>query len=533
MRMRIRLITSALLLSLSIGCFSQDPAKIRGLAQITHNTLVGQTNFLASDWTEGRETGERGAYMSADYIASMLQVFGIDPGGDIRYRFNRSTGITTLEPTYFQEFTLMKTSPGEKQQLSLVLNNSTTRRVINFNYMTDFVVSPAEPGGTIEAPVVFVGYGYRDLEKGWDDFSKIDIKGKVILRLSGLPSSIIGDNSDPTLYYRVASTKDRLAESLGAVGVIEVDPTGNEESQWIENKEFFNMSPAEGRPGRSRTRYSIPQERIPGSVSSVKVSIRVANAILSGSGVTIKEFSESGKQLTGKANQTSNSIILNTSVNTSMVKVRNVIGVIEGKKSDEVLVIGAHYDHIGASGGYINNGADDNASGTVAVLTIAKAIAATGEKPDKTIVFALWTGEEKGLLGSRYFVSNPTIPIENIKLNFNFDMISRYISDNNPNGVTMTYTDGYPYFRSITEKNITQYNIDIVPDYQPSDDPPGGSDHRSFVAKDIPIMRFKPGHRNEYHTPADEVSTLNWDIMEKIVSLSFLNIWDLANNGWK
>jgi Zn-dependent M28 family amino/carboxypeptidase len=216
-----------------------------------------------------------------------------------------------------------------------------------------------------------------------------------------------------------------------------------------------------------------------------------------------------------------------------MVKVRNVIGVIEGKKSDEVLVIGAHYDHIGASGGYINNGADDNASGTVAVLTIAKAIAATGEKPDKTIVFALWTGEEKGLLGSRYFVSNPTIPIENIKLNFNFDMISRYISDNNPNGVTMTYTDGYPYFRSITEKNIAQYNIDIVPDYQPSDDPPGGSDHRSFVAKDIPIMRFKPGHRNEYHTPADEVSTINWDIMEKIVSLSFLNIWDLANNGWK
>jgi aminopeptidase-like protein len=111
-------------------------------------------------------------------------------------------------------------------------------------------------------------------------------------------------------------------------------------------------------------------------------------------------------------------------------------------------------------------------------------------------------------------------------------MISRHFSDDEPNKVTMFYSDSCLEFKSLTENNLKEYNIELEPDYQASANPPLGSDHRSFVAKGIPIMRFKPGHREEYHTPADELSTIDWDVMEKIIKISFLNVWELSTTDW-
>ena len=220
-----------------------------------------------------------------------------------------------------------------------------------------------------------------------------------------------------------------------------------------------------------------------------------------------------------------------TGASTVQVPVRNILGIIEGKNPEQYIVLGAHYDHLGIRDSCIWNGADDNASGTVGIMTIAKAIAETGIKPEKSIIIAFWTAEEFGLLGSKYYLDNLTYPLSRIKLNLNFDMISRYVSDDEPRSVTMTYTDTYhPMFKDITASNLKKYGIDLEVDYQPSADPPGGSDHRSFTAKGIPVMRFKPGHRDEYHTPLDKISTINWDIMEKIIRISFVNIWNLANN---
>jgi len=218
---------------------------------------------------------------------------------------------------------------------------------------------------------------------------------------------------------------------------------------------------------------------------------------------------------------------------TTQVRVRNILGIIEGKNPEQYIVLGAHYDHLGMRDGYIWNGADDNASGVVGIMTIAKAIIATGVQPEKSIIIALWTAEEVGLLGSRHYLDNLTYPLSRIKLNLNFDMISRYITDHEPRSVIMTYTDKYhPMFKEITVSNLIKYDIDLIVDYQPSAELPGGSDHKSFTDKGIPAMRFKPGHREEYHTPADKISTVNWDIMEKIIRISFANIWNLANSEW-
>ena len=181
--------------------------------------------------------------------------------------------------------------------------------------------------------------------------------------------------------------------------------------------------------------------------------------------------------------------------------------------------------------GYIWNGADDNGSGTVGVMTLAKAIMETGKKPEKTIIIALWTAEEEGLLGSRYYVQNIPYPLKNLRLNVNFDMISRYISDNEPKKVTMTYTSSCPGFKEITVTNLKKFGIDLnmtisLPLILPEE---LITDH---LLLPVPILRFKPGHREEYHTPSDELETIDWDIMEKIIRISFADIWELANSEW-
>lgn len=520
----MKLLSRSLLFVLLISGFSVNAQDYRekGFNMITEDALKAQLGFLASDWTEGRETGERGAFMAADYIASMLQLFGARPAGDLVNVYDPATRSMQEQRSYFQTFTLESISPGEEQHLSILTHDDGLERSISFDYITDFRVNPTYPGGDIIADVVFVGYGNEE------DYKNKDVKGKFVLRLSGqAPGS--GDENDAYSRYRLDREKDAIANGKGVAGIIETDP---EESsiRWAEIKDFMNMSPSENRRYSSRQRLAIPQDKATFDPSRVTVSKRVANTILSSTGLEIDDLVNGEKIKNGILENVT--VHLKTSVRSKQVLVRNVLGMIEGKNKDEVIVLGAHYDHIGMNAGYINNGADDNGSGTVGVVTLARAIQALDEQPEKTIVFALWTGEEKGLLGSRYFADNPTVPLENIKANVNYDMISRYVSDDQPNKVTMTYTASKEIFKDITVKNLELYGIELDPDYQASDNPPGGSDHRSFVAKGIPIMRFKPGHREEYHTPGDEVSTIDWDIMQKIVRISFLNIMDMANTEW-
>ncbi len=322
---------------------------------------------------------------------------------------------------------------------------------------------------------------------------------------------------------------------MGAAGIIEINPNSPTVGN-VPGNTALNLSPSEANPrsGRPYANYIIPGERDPDNLVRIMISASAGNEILKGTGIVLEDFINKAEKNSNLAlpSITGKSIYFKSTVKTEAVRVRNIIGIIEGTEPDQIIVLGAHYDHLGIGNGYIWNGADDNASGTVGVMTIAKAISESGKKPQKTIIIALWTAEEQGLLGSEYYVKNPGYPLKNLRLNVNFDMISRYIADNEPDKVIMTYTESCPGFRTITENNIRKYGIDLVVDYQPSKDPPGGSDHRSFVSAGIPVMRFKPGHREEYHTPADEVNTLDWDIMEKIVKISFANVWELANSDW-
>ena len=214
------------------------------------------------------------------------------------------------------------------------------------------------------------------------------------------------------------------------------------------------------------------------------------------------------------------------------LELRNVLGYIEGKNKNEYVVMGAHYDHLGMDevldGDKIYNGADDNASGVSAVLQIAKAFLASGEKPERTIIFALWDGEELGLLGSEYFMQ--TCPFaSDIKGYVNFDMIGRNNDEQKPKHVVYFYTEAHPQFGEWLKNDIETYKLGLEPNYRPWDKPIGGSDNASFAKRDVPVIWYHTDGHPDYHQPSDDADKINWDKLVEITKAAYLNLWNLAN----
>jgi hypothetical protein len=517
----------------------------KGLEAITHEAVKGQLDFLASDWTEGRGTGMRGEFIASDYIASIFGIYGLEPGGDTKWHYppweERMIGAKPYEyDTYFQEITMIKYKTGDKQIFRLISGDEQ----ISFNYRTDFSLNTGSIAREIESPILFVGYGYVNEEENYDDYKGLDVKGKIVIRLSGYPGH--NDTSSDAYKkfhpegryaeYYLGMEKNEVAEEKGVAVIIDVYPGRDRSSAWTVNTPFrYHEDYYEGEEKLKTIyeySYTIPGDSI--SISPIRVSLskRAAFELFRGSGIDIEAWEERVKEKMKPSSEAlaAKSAFISTSVDSELIKTRNVIGVIKGKDTTEAIVVGGHYDHLGMFDGYIWNGADDNASGTVGVMTIAKACLATGVKPEKTIVFAAWTGEERGLLGSKYFVEHPYLPIENIKFYLNYDMISRD-SKNDSLGVEcrMSYTAGFPFLEENTTHFKEQYAINLDIDIQPTMSKRGGSDHSSFARKDVPFFYFMAGFHSDYHTPKDEVEKVNYQKMADIIRIGFLNIWTMAN----
>lgn len=214
------------------------------------------------------------------------------------------------------------------------------------------------------------------------------------------------------------------------------------------------------------------------------------------------------------------------------LKLANVLGWIPGERKDEYVIIGAHFDHIGydptLAGDQIYNGADDNASGVSAALQIARAFAASGKKPLRNVIFAFWDGEEKGLLGSKYFVQSCPF-IQQIKGYLNFDMIGRNNKPDQPKHVVYFYTEAHPAFGQWLKEDIQKYGLELEPDYRAWNHPIGGSDNGSFALRDIPIIWYHTDGHPDYHQPSDHADRINWEKLTDITRAAFLNMWNLAN----
>ena len=211
---------------------------------------------------------------------------------------------------------------------------------------------------------------------------------------------------------------------------------------------------------------------------------------------------------------------------------RNVLGMIPGKNTKEYVIVGAHFDHLGIDpvldGDQIYNGADDNASGVSAVLQIARAFLASGQQPERNVIFAFWDGEEKGLLGSKYFVQ--TCPfLSQIKGYLNFDMIGRNNKPQQPKQVVYFYTAAHPVFGDWLKEDIRKYGLQLEPDYRAWENPIGGSDNGSFAKVGIPIIWYHTDGHPDYHQPSDHADRLNWDKVVEITKASFLKMWKMEN----
>lgn len=219
---------------------------------------------------------------------------------------------------------------------------------------------------------------------------------------------------------------------------------------------------------------------------------------------------------------------------------QNVLGYIKGKKTDEVVIIGAHFDHIGmkhnGTNDSIYNGADDNASGTSSVLQIAKAFLESGEKPERTIIFALWDGEEKGLLGSFFFVDDhlsyvpiPLLESIPVKGYINLDMIGRNKEGTGGTHVKAFRSKSKPIFEEWMKDGIETYQLNLTPEYSDPNSMAGGSDHMPFDRKGIPYIFYFTDLHPDYHRESDHADKINYDKVAEITKLAFLNLWNMAN----
>jgi len=225
------------------------------------------------------------------------------------------------------------------------------------------------------------------------------------------------------------------------------------------------------------------------------------------------------------------------------IDTENVVAIIEGsEKPEEYLVISSHLDHIGAHEGEINNGADDDGSGTVTLLEIAEAFqkaVADGKGPKRSVIFLHVTGEEKGLLGSAYYANNPLYPLANTIANLNIDMVGRTDPkrvSNNPNYIYLIGSDRLSTeLHEISEQvNKVTVNIDLDYTYNAHDDPNRfyfRSDHYNFAKNNIPVIFYFNGTHDDYHKPTDTVEKIEFDLMETRARLIFATAWELANRA--
>lgn len=523
-----------ILFVLSVVLPAQENPKDRGLKMITANSIQGPLEFLASDWMTGRETGTQGEFMASDYIASMYKSMGLKPGGSSS-RFN---------PSYFQNISFLQTRPGDRQECAILRKGINSRYQVNLVYKTDYSITPGTQSVETESQVVFVGYGIDDKNLHQNDFKGLDVQGKILIRLTGYPGWMDPDSKNfkrvtsaaPLAMRQIELNKDASALARGALAIIEIIGGSTGFVPTPGNLPIrYNESTYEGdKPFNQEVRYrtSLQGSEARG-ITRISLSDRALHTLLDGSGIDIASYENQAANGSIKPNRIPADRYLRfvSSVDSRIIRGRNVIGILEGKDTKSCIVIGAHYDHIGQTNGFIFNGSDDNASGTVGVMNIALAMLSTGEKPKVTVVFCAWTAEEKGLLGSEYFVNHPLI--RDIKCYMNYDMISRTAPDDSTGlDCDFNYSSGSPYLKEITEKHIRDYSIRLNLKYSASPKPSGGSDFSSFSRKDIPIFLIHGKFTPDYHQFTDHSEKAVLPYMTEIVKLGYLNIYELSNRNW-
>jgi Zn-dependent M28 family amino/carboxypeptidase len=460
--------------------------------EITVEELKESVYFLASDSLRGRKAGEPG-----DSLAAMF----------IRRQFENA-GLQLLFENGFQQFELVTSARlGEGNFLSVTGDT--------FKVETDFLPYAFSANTSVEAPVVFAGYGLelnRDTLK-WNDFETIDVAGKWLLVLQGDPD--LDNPQSPYVEFSTERAKALKAEDKKAAGLILVAGTAFSESDEL-SPMFFD---------KNVSRYSIPV---------IQVTRAVANQILSETGKTIENLESEMKARNSSVSvEIKSRVAAGIHVELEKATSQNVAALLPGTDAhlkNEYVVVGAHYDHLGMGGQgsgsraldtvAVHYGADDNASGVAAVIELAEKLA-DEKKNRRSVIFTAFGAEEMGLIGSKAFVNDPPVPIEKMVAMFNFDMVGRLDSVENALSFGGTRT------AKEAEELISRLNPGFKLAF--SGEGVGPSDHASFYLQNVPVFFISTGAHADYHTPADQAGKINYSGMKEIAEFAYILIEEVAS----
>ena len=501
----------------------KNSAAMKAAQTITAKQMSDYLYFIASDAMEGRDTPSRGLDTTAEFIKMNLSRWGFKPAGD--------------NGTFFQKIALnVRRTDASKTSLEI----GGQKLAYGVDYFSD-----ANAAAIADSPVVFVGGGWLIKSKNIDDLKDVDVKGKTVVIFSnGLPNGVTNDDfRSGTLgqYGRDWLDPRSYVRQKGAVGIITIATPKTEENWDAERTQ-------RERGGASVEKFQ--QNNRGRNIPTLTISRKAAENLFAGESKSFADISNAAGTVSAFAlNKTAKYTV---EVRTDKASTQNVVAIWEGSDpvlKNEMVAIGAHYDHVGmnptADGeDKIWNGADDDGSGTTGVLAIAEALGKSKKRPKRSILFVWHAGEEKGLWGSRYFVENPTVPLDKVVAQLNIDMIgrSRKTDDKNPanaelSGENEIYVIGSKMMSSqlgnvVDSVNNSYLKLNYNFKYDDPNDPNRfffRSDHFNYAVKGIPITFWFDGVHQDYHGADDEADRIDYAKMEKVTRTIFLTMWELGD----
>lgn len=513
--MKKQFLYTSLVLLMGCTAIAQNKDAVRFSQTINKDNAYKHLSVLASDEYEGRETGKKGGWMAADYIKAYFKSLGLKG---------------PVNGDYFQPVDMV--SYGLSQILTV--EGQPAEPIKDFYIMPHTISGSGFTFNT--GQILFAGYGLN--KEGYNDFEGQNVEGKVVMIFKTGDPVGATKGSGGNINNKIKYLSDSKAKAILVIDPM-VDIMPDNLKGYLQSEQMV-----------MKTKENIERMNAPQGIPVVYIGNNIADQLLKSSKITVeslkKKITESGKPATQQVN-----VAVTASAKQTETKVRaeNVLGFMEGsdpKLKNEVLVITAHYDHIGitpeAKGNdKINNGADDDGSGTTGVLLIADAFMKAkkaGKGPKRSILFMTVTGEEKGLLGSEWYSEYPIFPLKNTITNLNIDMIGRgdkdHASDNN-----FVYIIGSDMLSSDLDRigkkaNKDYVNITLDERYNNRTDPNRfyyRSDHYNFAKHGIPVIFYFNGVHDDYHQPGDEVSKIDFPMLAKRAKLVYFTAWELANGA--
>ena len=505
-----------------------DPAVRRALEGLRGDSLRARMAYLADDRLEGRGTGTRGYQLAADYVAKQFESAGLTPAG--------------VQGSWFQPvpFRRMERDPAGGG-LTLIRGGQERTLEVDADYIPGN--DPANERTSLTAAVAFAGYGVTAPELKYDDYAGVDVKGKIVVLLSGGPPTF---PSEQRAYHSSNLIKTRTAVARGAVGIITVRTPGDEaRAPW---PRVVNQSKLPGM--RWLDAQGVPNESYPQLQLHATMSRAGAATLFEGSPVPLERVFAAADSGRSRGFDLPLQIKGWSHTRHSRVESPNVIGMLRGsdpRLRDEVVVFTAHLDHLGIGvpvrGDSIHNGAFDNGTGIGALIELARAFAALPTKPRRSILFVAVTGEEKGLQGSDHFARYPTVPAGQIAANINMDMFVLL----QPMPEVVIFGGEHSSLGPIAERSARAVGLTPVPDPAPEEVIFVRSDQFSFVRQGVPSVypvlaganTVAPGdslspiqrwRRTIYHTPQDDMSQpMDMESGVRFMRMQFLLAYEVAN----